>query len=364
VVCFYLGAFVLSKCPRLTLFWTALLTGFAIVLATGWEQRFGGLEATRKFFYEQIYPTLKEVSPEYLKKLASDRIFSTLFYPNTLAGGILLLLPSALVVVWAFGGHGRMTPAARSTLTGLFAAAALACLYWSGSKGGWLLMLLLGLIALLRLPFRRSLKVALVVVVLASGLTGFVWKYSGYLKKGATSIVARFDYWRAAVITAREHPWLGTGPGTFAIPYERIKRPASEMARLTHNDYLEQASDSGIAGAALYVLFVCSAVVILGTRMLARPVNPAETDSPAQPNPPALPPKRGGARSKAVRSVFDPPDQEKFQNTGIQSFAMWLGLLSWALHGTFDFGLYVPGLAWIAFAFCGFLLAKTSSPAR
>jgi hypothetical protein len=359
VVCFYLGLFVLSKYDHLSPFWTGLLACFVIVLAIGWEQRFGGLEATRKFFYEEIYPTLKEVSPEYLKKLASDRIFSTLFYPNSLAGGILLLLPPTVVFVWGFGGQGRMTPAARSTLTGLFAAAAIPCLYWSGSKGGWLLMLLLGMIILLRLPFRHSLKVALVALVFGLGLAGFTWKFSAYLKKGATSVVARFDYWRAAVVTAGEHPWLGTGPGTFAIPYERIKRPEAEMARLTHNDYLEQASDSGLAGAAFYLAFVCSAVAIIGSRVLRISAKPAEGVTLLKPTKPERAAKGTGPPPKTRKPGQEARDPEESQFIRLQLFALWLGLLAWALHSTFDFGLYVPALAWIAFTFCGFLLAKT-----
>ena len=141
-----------------------------------------------------------------------------------------------------------MTAAARWFLIGLVGMAGLACLYWSGSKGGWLLMLMLGLVALLRLPFNQRLKVVLVTGVLLVGLAGFFWRYAGFFQKGATSVSARFDYWRAAVQTAKDKPLFGTGPGTFAIAYQKIKRPESEMARLVHNDYLEQASDSGLVG--------------------------------------------------------------------------------------------------------------------
>ena len=142
----------------------------------------------------------------------------------------------------------RLTLPARAFVVGAVTIAALACLFWSGSKGGWLLMLLLALIALLRLPFGKQFKIALLAVVLLSGLAGFLWKYSGFFRKGATSVVARFDYWQAAVQTTQEKPLFGTGPGTFSIPYQKIKRPESEMARLVHNDYLEQATDSGVIG--------------------------------------------------------------------------------------------------------------------
>src|SRR6185295_19301397 len=152
--------------------------------------------------------------------------FSTLFYPNALAGALLLLLPPVLALIWQL--RSWMTVGARSFLVAVVAIGALACLYWSGSKGGWLLMLFSGLIILLRQPFSPRLKVALVSAVLVFGLAGFVWKYSGFFQKGATSVGARFDYWRAAVQTVIAHPVVGTGPGTFAIPYARIKQPQSE----------------------------------------------------------------------------------------------------------------------------------------
>src|SRR5439155_2143972 len=111
--------------------------------------------------------------------------------------------------------------------------------------GGWLLLLLQGLVLLLRLPLSRKLKIAFLAAVLIAGLAGFFVKYSGFFQKGATSVIARFDYWRAAIQTVKQRPLFGTGPGTFAIPYQKLKAPEAEMSRLVHNDYLEQASDSG-----------------------------------------------------------------------------------------------------------------------
>jgi O-antigen ligase len=317
VVCFYLGYFSLSRVRRVGPFWVGLICGLLVVLAVGWEQQFGGLKETRRYFFLYIYPQLKEVSPEYLKKISSDRIFSTLFYPNTLAGCLLLLLPATLAALWQ--ARQLMTAAARWFLIGLVGIAGLACLYWSGSKGGWLLMLMLGLVALLRLPFNQQLKVVLVTSVLLAGLAGFFWRHSLFFKKGATSVSARFDYWRAAVQTAKDKPLFGTGPGTFAVAYQKLKRPESEMARLVHNDYLEQASDSGLVGFLVYALFVAGA--------LFRSYPRADRASETQPE-------------------------------DWLTFAVWLGLLGWALQSFAEFGLYIPALAWTAFALLGWLLAR------
>jgi O-antigen ligase len=325
VVCFYLGYFCLSRVQRLTFFWAAVAFAFLIVLAVGWQQHFGGLEETRKYFYQMqaAYPgRFKDTPPEYLKKMASTRIFSTLFYPNTLAGALLLVLPPLLA--WIGQAREQLTLAARGFLAACTAIGAAGCLYWSGSKGGWLLMMLLGLLALLRLPLSKRIKLGILGLVLVAGLAGFAYKYAAFFRKGATSVSARFDYWRAAAQTAAANPVFGTGPGTFFIPYAKIKRPESEMTRLVHNDYLEQASDCGLAGFFAYTIFILGALI----RGMPRwPISDA-----TEPRGDWLP------------------------------FAVWLGVLGWALQGLFEFGLYIPALAWPAFAFLGLLLGWRQQP--
>jgi O-antigen ligase len=310
VVCFYLGVFCLSRGRPAGALWGAMVCALGIVLAVGFDQHFGGLAATREYFFTYVYPQLKAVPPEYLKKISSDRIFSTLFYPNALAGVIVLLLPPTLVMIWRF--CGRLTVVSRGFLVGLFAAAALACLYWSGSKGGWLLTLLLALVALLHLPWSKRAKAIFVTAVLVVGVTGFFWKYAGFFQRGATSVSARFDYWRAAVQTMAAKPVFGTGPGTFSIAYQAIKRPESEMSRLTHNDYLQQASDSGVVAALAYLALAVT-VLICG---YAKPATPDD----------------------------------------LPRFSVWLGLLGYALQGLMEFGLYIPALAWTAFGLAGWLI--------
>lgn len=312
VVCFYLGYFGLGRLERPVVFFACLIGALALVIAVGFEQHFGGIKETRQYFITYLYPKMASVPPDYWKKISSDRIWGTLFYPNALAGALLLLLPMALTVI--LQDFTRLTIGARRFVAAVVGAGGLACLYWSGSKGGWLLMLLLGLVALLRLPFALRWKMTLVGVVLVLGLTGFGLKYAGFFRKGATSVSARIDYWQAAARTAAANPVLGTGPGTFAIPYGKIKRPESEMARLVHNDYLQQASDSGVVGLVTFGAFVAGSLMLTMRRS-------------------------GGANGEAMR------------------FAVWLGLLGWWLQGFMEFGLYMPALAWPGFALSGWLLA-------
>ncbi len=312
VVCFYLGLFSLSRVRRLWPFWLGLIAGFMGVMMSGFEQHFGGLAESRRYWFMYVYPTLKEVPPGFMKKMSSDRIFATLFYPNTLAGVVLLLLPVTLAVIWS--ARERLTAGARTLLMGMAGVGALGCLFWSGSKGGWLLMLVTGLVGAMYLPFQRRTKLILIGAVLVLGLAGFFAKYLGFFQRGATSVVARFDYWQAALQTVNEKPVFGTGPGTFGKAYEKRKRPESEMAQMTHNDYLEQASDSGVVG------FLTFGAWVVGTLVYTW--------------------RKGGLERDWVR------------------LAVWLGLLGWALQGLVEFGLYIPAIAWPAFGFMGWLLGQ------
>jgi O-antigen ligase len=316
VACFYLGLFALGRRRSLGLFSIGLLAGFVLMLASGFEQHFGGLEATKRIFF--LYHPSEEVPPEFLKRMTGGRIFATLLYPNTLAGVILMVLPMALAAIWS--AQKQFTAGARSFLMGATSLGALACLYWSGSKGGWLLMLVLVLVGSFFLRFNRRLKVILLTAVLVLGLVGFGLKYAGFFKRGATSVAARFDYWHTAMLVIAKNPVLGSGPGTFGTPYvQDRKRPGSEPARMTHNDYLEQASDSGVPGFLLYTGFVAS--VLIYTYM------------------------QGWLREDWIR------------------LGVWLGLLGWAMQSLMEFGLYIPAVGWLAFCMMGWLLAQCGSAA-
>lgn len=309
-VCFGLGHFLLSRVAQPRTFWLCLVAGWIGVLGMAFDQHFGGLEATRRMILSN--PQAHPMSPEYLARIQSNRVFSTLVYPNALAGVILLILPLASVLAWNYGERwGRRGSA---LLAGLFALAGLAVLVWSGSKAGWLIAMALALFLLFDGPLSRRTKLLLAAGFLVAGLTAFGFVYREKLSRGATSVSARFDYWTAATQGFLERPILGHGPGLFKRVYARKKRPESEMAQLAHNDYLQQATDSGLPGFVAYAGFVVGALT-LGFR------------------------------------------HRKSWNAALP-MAVWLGLAAWFVQGLLEFGLYIPASAWCAFALLGWLLAQ------
>jgi O-antigen ligase len=310
-----LGWWALAPLRASPWFWTPLLISFFYALFNGFDQHSGGLEATRKAFYAQanwqLYPK------EYLLKIESNRIFSTLVYPNAFAGLILLLLPAALWQSWRL--TEKWPRVARGVLVGLAGYLGLACFYWTGSKGGWLIALIALSVLALETKVSRKVKIILIIAGVSLGLAAFFIRFSSYFHKGATSVSARFIYWKAAGQIALERPLLGTGPGTFSVRFKDLKPPDAEMAKLVHNDYLEQACDSGIPGAIAYLVGIVSLLVLIGRSLR----NADRVDS-----------------------------------------LLWLGLLGWALQGFMEFGLYIPGLAWPAFLFFGALFTRARAPLK
>jgi O-antigen ligase len=309
-VCLVLGAFALARVAEPRVFFLALLAGLAGVVALGFEQRLGGLAETRKLMLEQSGGNLP---PELLARLDRGRVFSTLVYPNALAGALLLVLPVAAVTAWELLRDRARGLAAAAA--GLLAAGGLACLVWSGSKAGWLLALGVAAVAWGHAPVARGRRLAVLAVALVAGLALFVVRYRERLAD-PTSVVARFEYWRAAARGFAAHPVAGLGPGGFKDHFARTKPDGAEMARLAHNDFLQQASDSGLPGALAYAAFVWGGLAWLYPRVW----------------------RHGDARRRAV----------------------WLGLLGWFLQGFVEFGLYLPATAWTAFALFGWLAASVA----
>lgn len=254
-------------------------------------------------------------NPVILAKFQKGRVNGTLVYPNAFAGVILLLLPAALAI--AFNDTKTLKPPIRLAVIVMTIGLGGLAFFFTGSKLGWLLALALGGLMLFRLDWSTRLKWMTLGLVLVVGLGIFAIRFHKYFASGATSAGARFDYWRAAAETTATHPLLGTGPGTFQRPYARLKSPEAEMARLTHNDYLEQFSDSGVVGGVSYLAWVALALTVTGRRLWS---------------------------GKEFLSV-----------------ALFGGVLAWFIQGLGEFSLYIPALAWTAFTLLGCLVGLSAN---
>jgi tetratricopeptide (TPR) repeat protein len=147
----------------------------------------------------------------------------------------------------------------------------------------------------------------------------FIAHRSGMISAGTSSMEARGDYWRGAVAIARDHPWLGTGPGTFGSIYPKYKTAQTEEAQLVHNNFLQMWPDSGLA-----------AFVIFGMMWVV-----------------------------ALKDSFQLISQRRGDAAAI---AVCAALTGWVVHGLVDFDLYVPGVAFPAFLLLGILQGLKELP--
>jgi len=160
---------------------------------------------------------------------------------------------------------------------------------------------------------------AMIVLVLVLTVVVVLARHGGLLHFGTESFEARTDYWRGAIRIIKDHPWTGTGPGTFGSIYPMYKTATTEEAAAVHNNYLEMWSDSGVlafvAFAALWVLAVRDSF------RLAR--------------------ERAG---------------------DVAAAAICGALVGWTAHGLVDFELYVPGVALPVFVLLGTLQGLKELP--
>jgi O-Antigen ligase len=334
--CYFLGALVLGSDRGLRLMLIGMLAGFTFCLVQAVKQRLFEFPQERQLLIESeragwtnlppnvilewkqngaIITTngVDIANPAFIVKYTKGRVHGTMVYANALAGVVLLLFPVATVL--AFTGTRRFKRPTRLLAIAVTLFLGGAGLFWTGSKSGWLIAVALGGLWLFRLDWPTRAKWTLFALLLIAGLVVFGIRFRSYFASGATSVGARFDYWRAAGQIARQRPLFGSGPGTFQHPYAELKRPEAEMARLVHNDYLEQFSDSGFIGGLSYLSWIGLLTWTLAKRTW-RLENP----------------------------MF---------------FALFIGILGWFVQGLSEFGLYVPALAWTAFALGGCLLKLT-----
>ncbi|MCG3147473.1 MAG: hypothetical protein PCFJNLEI_00913 [Verrucomicrobiae bacterium] len=314
VLVFYAAAWYVRDGAAASWIFGAFGLATFLILVFSLEQYFGGLEQTRQ--YAAVYGA--NLSDDLRLRLTSNRVFGTLVYPNALAG--FLVVAFAPVLAWIWVRARGWEPKVKWVALGLFGGLMIFVLALTGSRGGFIsfaAMVMAGLFCLVPKGSRRTWWVVVALVAIAAVFV--VAQRAGVIKLGTESVSARGDYWRGAIAIARDHPWLGTGPGTFGSIYPKYKTSLTEEAQMVHNNFLQMWSDSGVAG---FVVFALLWLV-------------------------------------ALRDSFELARQRYGDAAGI---AICAALAGWTVHSLMDFDLYVPGVALPAFVLLGVLQGLKEVP--
>jgi O-antigen ligase len=208
----------------------------------------------------------------------------------------------------------------------------LAAMFMTGSRAAVVLSLL-ALVVAFTAFFRRDLpgRAGIVTALAGGGAAALI-----LLQLMGAGINARFDIqgavdrgrletYRSTLRMIADHPWFGTGQGTFAYAFPAYRSPKVPMWGvwdIAHNTLLEIAADMGVPIA---VLVVVAWIVIFA--MLVR-----------------------GALTRRRDLV-------------IPVAALAVAILA-VLHSLIDFSLQIPGYAIVALALIGTGLAQSSSGNR
>jgi O-antigen ligase len=208
----------------------------------------------------------------------------------------------------------------------------LAAMFMTGSRGAVVLSLFALIVAFIAF-FRRDLpqRSGLVTALAGGGAAALI-----LLQLMGAGINARFDIqgaadegrletYKSTLRMIADHPWFGTGQGTFAYAFPAYRSSKVSMVGvwdIAHNTLLEIAADMGVPIAALVVVawLVVFAVLIRG----------------------ALIRRRGLVVPVA---------------------ALAIAILA-VLHSLIDFTLQIPGYAVVAMALIGMGLAQASRGGR
>jgi O-antigen ligase len=199
----------------------------------------------------------------------------TYFCPNHLAGLLNIALGMLAARLLIHRGQERTLESAlihklyEATAAVFIALGLLATL----SRGGWIAMAAAVVALLLWAELTRVLSSRFVIAVFVSFLLvgAAAWsvprvrdrvqqdirmQLSDVPGDSPIQVVAgisgRYPMWRATLRMIRDHPWLGTGPGTWEWFHLKYREPRLQIhPRYTHNDVLQLASDYGLVGVAL-----------------------------------------------------------------------------------------------------------------
>lgn len=286
----------------------------------------------------------------YVKKFDLEEATGTYINRNHYAGFLEMILPFSLALVFYEYVKLRGIRSGTMTFSKLIAKSGLqrlilalcvavilcAALLFSRSRMGILsaavsVLVIFSLIAISRFHGGMSSLLATVFIVLSVGLA--VWIGPGPVVSRFQTVgdeyslggPSRVSIWRDALPLLRQHPWLGTGLGTFPVAYTSGQTAfLGQFVNHAHNDYLELAADLGIPAA--FVLFASIFMVL----------------------------------AHAVRAfLFGEGDFDRVIALGCVG-----SMVAILLHSFADFNLYIPANALLFSAILGLALSTRSNVAQ
>ena len=290
-------------------FLICIVVGAIYSMSLGVIQVYSGFEETKKFAVIMEKEKGNKLSSAMKDRLSQTRAFASFTYPNSYAAHLILVIPLVLAFIWKWSRSFHPPLVSQIVLTSLTAVLSFSTLYFTGSRGSGLALII---------------SIISIAIINRSQVSGWIKHNKGTFFfllfgillllaallllatfKGRTlaSAGARFDYYTAALKMFLFNPLYGVGLGEFFTWYLRLKPLGAEETRLAHNLFLHFLSQCGILGGFGAAYFLSQPILIY--RLVKK--NHLRVESP------------------------------------MVLHAVLLGCLAWGFHALTDFNVQIPG---------------------
>ena len=303
---------IVKKKKQVFIITACLVIAATIVSLYGIYQYFWGLNETRNWVLQQNI----QFHPGVLSRLGINQAFSTFVIRNALAGYLLLILPLCISLFLISKSFYKL-------FLGAATACVIFCLYLTYSKGGWGIFLIMVLVSILILIYKKfghkkrfyivSISV-IVCLIIFSAIFLKIINRTNMIHDTSGSFKVRLNYWKACPGMARNFPF-GSGIGTFGSIYPKYKISQAEEVQLAHNNFLQLWTEIGTLGVLSFLLIW---IMLL----------------------------KGGWRGSSVTHL------------NVVKLGMYMGCGAFLIHSLVDFDFYVPGISMNIWLFIGIVEAQ------
>jgi O-antigen ligase len=162
----------------------------------------------------------------------------------------------------------------RRWVAAVVAALAVGTVIHGGSRGGFLGLLIVGCIIVLRMPAGRGMTrigflASVVILFVAFGSAGYwdrmatIWGGGGELGPHAAydreGFSSRSELWKFGFDLMLQHPLLGVGAGAYSVA-EGLSHGGQGKWEAAHNSFLQVGAELGFGGLALLIFLIYRAI--------------------------------------------------------------------------------------------------------
>lgn len=221
-----------------------LAAAVSLLCLYGLYQYFFGFSDTLQ--YLAAHPTDHDAA--LIDRIKSGRVFSTLIYPNSFAGLLVLAIPVAagliknekklrllFIPVLALLAANLVLTKSLGAFISLIAAVTL--VFFSASD-----------------PALRAFKNYLLAILALSAVIFGAVLYIRGPEHVIPALIPRFESWLKMLDIARHYPITGTGPGSFEEIYNNGGFSASPYLKFAHNAALQAMIELGLPGLIIILL--------------------------------------------------------------------------------------------------------------